>query len=166
MTDKSTTDKSMIDKSKTEKLKTEKSTTDKPATTRSVVIERELPHPPEKVWRALTEGPLIKQWLMENDFQPAVGHRFNFRSTPVPNWDGVIACEVLALEPNKKLTYTWATMGQESVVLFTLAATSSGTLVRMEQSGFGSDQDRAYKGAQYGWQKFIGNLERVVAGLQ
>ena len=136
------------------------------AATRSVVIEKELPHPPEKVWRALTEGVLIKEWLMDNDFQPVVGHKFNFRSTPVPNWNGVIDCEVLVVEPNKKLSYTWGTLGQESVVVWTLVATSGGTLVRMEQSGFGHNQEAAYKGATYGWKKFMGGLERVVAGLQ
>jgi uncharacterized protein YndB with AHSA1/START domain len=141
--------------------------TDKPmTTTRSLVIERELPHPPEKVWRALTQGPLIKEWLMDNDFQPVVGHKFNFRSTPVPNWNGVIDCEVLVIEPNKKLSYTWGTMGMGSEVVWTLVPTYGGTLVRMEQSGFGPDQEAAYKGATYGWKKFIGNLERVVAGLQ
>jgi uncharacterized protein YndB with AHSA1/START domain len=134
-------------------------------TTRSLVIEREMPYPPEKIWRALTEGPLIKEWLMDNDFQPAVSHKFNFRSTPVPNWNGIIDCEVLVVEPNKRLSYSWGTMGMESVVAWTLVPTSGGTLLRMEQSGFGSDQDAAYKGASYGWQKFIGGLERVVAGM-
>ena len=62
------------------------------APTRTLVIEREMPHPPEKIWRALTEGQLIEQWLMKNDFQPVVGHRFQFRSTPVPNWNGIIDC--------------------------------------------------------------------------
>ena len=135
-------------------------------TTRSLVIERELPHPPEKVWRALTQGPLIKEWLMDNDFQPVVGHKFNFRSTPMPNWNGVIDCEVLVVEPNKKLSYSWGSLGLGSVVVWTLVATSGGTLVRMEQSGFGPDQEANYKGANYGWRKFIDNLERVVAGLQ
>ena len=135
-------------------------------TTRSLVIEKELPHPLEKVWRALTQGPLIKEWLMDNDLQPVVGHRFNFRSTPMPNWNGVIDCKVLVVEPNKKLSYSWNSLGLESVVVWTLAATSGRTLVRMEQSGFRSDQKAAYNGAKYGWQRFIGNLERVVAGLQ
>jgi uncharacterized protein YndB with AHSA1/START domain len=135
-------------------------------TTRSLVIEREMPYPPEKIWRALTEGPLIKEWLMDNDFQPVVGHGFSFRSTPVPNWDGVIDSEVLVVEPSKKLSYTWGTMGMESVVVWTLVPTSGGTLLRMEQSGFGSDQDAAYKGATYGWNKFISNMERVVGGLE
>jgi uncharacterized protein YndB with AHSA1/START domain len=135
-------------------------------TTRSLVIEKELPHPPEKIWRALTQGPLVKEWLMDNDLQPVVGHRFNFRSTPMPNWNGVIDCEVLVVEPNKKLSYSWNSLGLESVVVWTLVATGSGTLVRMEQSGFRPDQEANYKGANYGWQKFFGGLERVVAGLQ
>ena len=138
----------------------------KPEATRSVVVERELPHPPEKIWRALTQSSLMEEWLMKNDFQPVVGHRFNFRSTPVPNWDGVIACEVLVLEPNSRLSYSWGTMSMVSVVAWTLTPTTGGTHVRMEQTGFRSEQDAAYKGATYGWTKFIGNMERVVGGLE
>jgi uncharacterized protein YndB with AHSA1/START domain len=135
------------------------------AATRSLVIEKEFLHPPQKIWRALTQGSLIKEWLMENDFQPVVGHRFKFRSKPAPNWDGVIDSEVLVVEPNKKLSYTWGSMGLVTVVVWTLSATSDGTLVRMEQSGFRADQDANYQGANYGWRKFIGNLERSVAEL-
>ena len=134
--------------------------------TRSVVIEKELPHSLEKVWRALTQGPLIKEWMMDNDFQPVVGHRFQFRSTPVPNWNGIIDSQVLVVEPNAKLSYSWGSMGLESVVVWTLTATEGGTLVRMEQSGFGPDQDFAYKGATYAWKNFVARLEQVVAGLQ
>jgi len=125
-----------------------------------------MPHPPEKIWRALTEGPLIKEWLMDNDFQPVVGHSFQFRSTPVPNWNGLIDSKVLVVEPNKKLSYSWGSLGLESAVTWTLTPTDAGTHVRMEQTGFGADQDAAYKGANYGWQKFIGGLDRVVAGLE
>jgi uncharacterized protein YndB with AHSA1/START domain len=135
------------------------------SSTRSVVIEKELPHPPEKIWRALTQGPLIKEWLMENDFQPVVGHSFTLRSTPMPNWNGVIDCEVLVVEPYKKLSYSWGALGVGSVVVFTLDAIKGGTLVRMEQSGFRPDQEANYQGAIYGWRKFIGGLERVVGGL-
>jgi uncharacterized protein YndB with AHSA1/START domain len=135
-------------------------------TTRSLVIEREMPHPAEKIWRALTQSELMKEWLMENDFQLIVGQKFQFRATPMPNWNGVIDCEVLAVEPNKKLSYSWNSMGLESVIVWTLVATSGGTRVRMEQSGFRPDQEANYKGANYGWQNFIGNIERVVAGLQ
>jgi uncharacterized protein YndB with AHSA1/START domain len=135
-------------------------------TTRTLVIEREMPHPPEKIWRALTQSPLIGEWLMTNDFQPVVGHQFQFRSTPMPNWNGVIDSKVLAVEPHSRLSYSWASMGLESVVIWTLTPTTSGTHVRMEQSGFPSDGDAYYKGASYGWQNFIGNLERVVGGLK
>lgn len=134
--------------------------------TRTLVIERELHHAPEKIWRALTQGALIKEWMMDNDFQPVVGHKFSFRSTPVPNWDGIIDSEVLAVEPEQKLSYSWEAMGLKSVVVWTLAPAGTGTLLRMEHSGFGSDQDAAYKGANYGWQKFIGNLDRVAGGLR
>ena len=133
--------------------------------TQTLVIERDMPHAPEKIWRALTQGPLIEEWLMANDFQPVVGHAFKFRSKPVPGWDGIIDAEVLNVEPNKTLSYTWGSMGLKTIVLWTLRATKSGTLLRMEQSGFRSDSDASYKGATYGWQKFIGNLENVVAKL-
>jgi uncharacterized protein YndB with AHSA1/START domain len=84
----------------------------------------------------------------------------------MPNWNGIIDSEVLVVEPHKTLSYSWNSMGLESVVVWTLVATSGGTLVRMEQSGFRPDQEANYQGANYGWQKFIGGLERVVAGLQ
>lgn len=134
-------------------------------TTRSVVVEREMAHPPEKIWRALTQGELIKEWLMENDFQPSVGRKFRLRAAPFGKWDGVIDCEVLVVEPNQQLSYTWTTLGLESVVAWTLTPTKTGTLVRIEQSGFRPDQEPNFKGARYGWNKFIGNLDRVVARL-
>lgn len=134
-------------------------------TTRTLVIEKELPYQPEKIWRALTQGALMKEWLMDNDFEPVVGHKCRFRTTPKPNWDGVIESEVLVIEPNKKLSYSWGSLGLETVVVWTLAPTQAGTLLRMEQSGFRPDQEFAYKGANYGWQRFISALERVVAGL-
>lgn len=133
-------------------------------TNRSVVIERSFAHPPEKLWRALTESALLAQWLMKNDFSPEVGKSFQFRAEPVANWNGVIDCEVLAIEPQRKLSYTWGSMGLGSVVLFTLTPEEGGTRLRMEQSGFREDQEAAFRGAQYGWQKFLGQLDQVLAG--
>ena len=138
------------------------------ADTRSLVIEKEFAYPPEKVWRALTEGELMREWLLENDFEPVVGHAFTFR-TEVPaaagmDWDGVIESEVLEIERHKKLSYSWNALGLVSVVSWTLTATAGGTLVRMEQTGFRPDQKAAYHGANYGWQKFMGGLERVLSG--
>jgi uncharacterized protein YndB with AHSA1/START domain len=125
--------------------------------TRSVVIERDVPFPPDKIWRALTQPQLIEEWLMKNDFTPVVDHRFSFRA----DW-GSVDCQVLAVEPNTTLSYTWAAYGLESVVTWTLTPTTTGTHLRMEQSGFGPEQEQAYKGAQYGWQKFLASLEQVV----
>lgn len=128
--------------------------------TRSVVLEREIAHPPAKVWRALTQGHLIAEWLMQNDFQPVVDHRFSLRA----DW-GAVDGKVLAVEPNKSLSYTWAAMGLESVVTWTLTPTGTGTHLRMEQSGFRPDQEQAYQGAKYGWAKFLENLDQVVGRL-
>jgi uncharacterized protein YndB with AHSA1/START domain len=135
------------------------------APTPTVVIEREMSHAPEKIWRALTEASLINQWLMSNDFEPVVGHQFNLRATPVPGWSGVIECEVLVVEPNVRLSYSWGTLGLKNVVTWTLTPTAIGTRVRMEHSGFPSEESASYKGAKYGWQKFIGKLEDVVGGM-
>lgn len=137
-----------------------------PESTRTLVIEREFAHSSEKLWRALTENKLIAQWLLKNDFEPAVGSKFTFRSDPVPNWDGVIHCEVLIVDPMKRLSYSWSTMGLDSVVLFTLTPAEGGTHLRMEHSGFRPDQQQAYGGAKYGWQRFFDGLERLLdAGL-
>jgi uncharacterized protein YndB with AHSA1/START domain len=136
------------------------------AATRAVVVEREMPHPPEKVWRAITQGPLIEEWLMKNDFQPVVGHRFTFRATPMPHWNGVVDCEVLVVEPNERLSYSWnAAGGLRTVVTWTLTAVKGGTQVRMEQSGFRPQDEANYQGARHGWQRLIAGLERVAAAL-
>ena len=126
--------------------------------TLSVVVEREFPFPPEKLWRALTQPHLIEEWLMKNDFKPVVGHRFDLRA----DW-GVVDCQVLAVEPNKTLSYTWGAFDLKSVVTWTLTPTSMGTHLRMEQSGFRPDQTQAHGGAKAGWQQFFAKLEQVLA---
>jgi uncharacterized protein YndB with AHSA1/START domain len=123
-----------------------------------VVVEREIPFPPEKIWRALTQPHLVEEWLMKNDFKPVVGHHFNLRA----DW-GVVDCQVLAVDQNKTLSYTWGALGLESVVTWTLTPTSTGTQLRMEQSGFRPDQQQYYQGAKYGWQQFFAALEQVLA---
>ena len=130
--------------------------------TRSVVIEKTFAHPPEKVWRALTEPALLGQWLLGNDFFPEMGRNFQLRNEPVGGWDGVIDCTVLALDPPHHLAYSWRTFGHTSVVEFTLTPADGGTHLRMEHSGFRTDQQAAYRGAQDGWQRFLGNLGRLL----
>ena len=128
--------------------------------TLSVVVEREIPYPPEKIWRALTQPHLIEEWLMKNDFKPVVGHRFDLRA----DW-GVVGCQVLAVEPNQTLSYTWDAYDLKSVVTWTLTPTSTGTHLRMEQSGFRPDQPQYYQGAKGGWPRFFGALEQVLARI-
>jgi uncharacterized protein YndB with AHSA1/START domain len=136
--------------------------------TRSVVVERDIAHPPEKLWRALTQPHLITEWLMRNDdFQPAVGKTFRLSG----DWGGV-DCEVLTVEPGKALIYTWnhphddPAYDLRSVVAFTLTPTATGTLLRMEQTGFRPEQKQAFGGARHGWQEHFTNLERVLAGME
>jgi uncharacterized protein YndB with AHSA1/START domain len=130
--------------------------------TRSVIVEREVAYPPEKLWRALTQPHLIEEWLMKTDFKPVAGHRFNLRKDPKPEVSVVVDCEVIKVEPNKTLSYTWNAFGLESVVTFTLTPTETGTLLRMEQSGFRPDQQAAFKGAKASWPQFLKALEDVL----
>jgi uncharacterized protein YndB with AHSA1/START domain len=143
--------------------------------TRSIVIERRLAHPADKVWRVLTEGPLLAQWLMANDFRPEVGHRFTFKAEPMGDWDGTVQCEVLACEPSRLLRYSWVggsasnkTYGSrlDSTVTFTLTPVEGGTHLKMEHAGFRSpDNDAAYDVMGSGWGRIAQGIERVLATL-
>jgi uncharacterized protein YndB with AHSA1/START domain len=132
--------------------------TDAAAETRTVIVEREIPHAPEKVWRALTQAQLIEEWLMKTDFQPVADHKFTLRC----DW-GSVDCQVIKIQPQTTLSYSWAAHGLQSVVTWTLTPTSKGTTLRMEQSGFRADQEQAYRGATMGWGNFFAKLEHVLA---
>jgi uncharacterized protein YndB with AHSA1/START domain len=134
--------------------------------TRSIAVERVVPHPPEKIWRAPTQSALIAQWLMKNDFQPTVGHRFTFHATPAPGWKGVTNCEVVTVEAPHRLVYRWgdgteSESGLKTVITWTLTVQSGGKLVRMEQSGFRPQDEAGFKGS--GWPRVLERLERMVA---
>ncbi|MGV3489924.1 MAG: SRPBCC family protein [Devosia sp.] len=135
---------------------------------RTVVVERDIPYPAEKIWRALTQPHLMAEWLMRNDFAPKVGHKFDFST----DWGGVLNCEVLEVEPHSSLSYTWnfdhddPDYGLKSVVTFTLSPSARGTLLRVEQAGFRPGQKAAFGGAHAGWKEFLGKLEGVLGRVE
>lgn len=124
---------------------------------RRIILERTLPHPPEKIWRALTQPHLLEEWLMKTDFRPDVGEGFSFSA----EW-GAVRGQVLEAEPHRSLSYTWGDDNLKSVVTWTLTETETGTHLRLEQTGFREDQPRYLMGAKAGWPRFLDNLEQVL----
>jgi uncharacterized protein YndB with AHSA1/START domain len=102
----------------------------------------------------------------EERLSARAGPQFTLRSTPMPNWDGIINCEVLVVDPPKTLAYTWSSLGVATKVTMTLTPTASGVTLRVEQSGFPAGGDQYVQGATYGWQRFIGNLERLLGSAK
>jgi uncharacterized protein YndB with AHSA1/START domain len=134
--------------------------------TKSIIVERTMPHSPEKIWRALTQSPMIAEWLMQNDFKPAVGHKFQFQAKPVPGWKGITNCEVLEVDEPRKLVYSWgdgteSESGLKTKVTWTLTPTSNGTLVRMEHSGFRPQDEGGYQAMGGGWPRIVERLEQI-----
>jgi uncharacterized protein YndB with AHSA1/START domain len=137
------------------------------AETGSVVIERVFPHAPAKVWRALTDGDLMARWLMPNDFRPEVGHRFTFRGQPAGRWDGIVDCEVLEIEPLKRLVIRWSVgagaPGQlVTTIVYTLASEGDGARLRLVQSGFTPEQENNRRGAEFGLARMLDNLAALL----
>jgi uncharacterized protein YndB with AHSA1/START domain len=140
--------------------------------TQSIIVEYDLPEAPKKVWRALTDPKLLEAWLMPNDIQPVVGHRFNFRAQPVPGWDGTVYCEILEVVPEKRLVYSWRGGSRkldgyghevDTVVTWELTLTANGgTRLRLEHSGFDPDSF-AFKMMGQGWRGKI--AERITQAL-
>ena len=132
----------------------------------SVALEFDLPHPPEKVWRALTEPALLAEWLLPViDLRLERGAAFTFRTQPYPGWDGTVSCRFVEIEPLRKLSYTWSVPFLETVVTFTLAPTASGTHLSIVQTGFTTAQKREFGGARYGWKMMGGKLVDLLARI-
>jgi len=132
-----------------------------------ILRELYLPHPPQDVWRALTESEAMAEWLMPNDFEARVGHRFTLRSQPKPHagLDGLIHCEVLECDAPARLAYSWAAAGVDTRVSYRLEPEGEGTRLFFEQSGFDFSQPRgrtARRGAEYVWGRMLGALEGVL----
>ena len=136
------------------------------AETQSISREYDLPHPPARVWRALTEPERLARWLMSNDMRPLVGQSFTFKDKPMPWWDGIVHGEVLEIDLQKRLRYSWRAGALDTVVTWTLTPTpSGGTRLALEHSGFRPDNASAFDGASKGWQRMVGErLREVLAG--
>jgi uncharacterized protein YndB with AHSA1/START domain len=137
-----------------------------PAQTEAIAFEFDLPHSPEKVWRALTDPVLLAEWLLPVvDLALEPGAAFTFRRQPLPGWDGIVHCRIIEIEAQRKLSYTWVVgdMGLDTVVTFTLAPTASGTRLSLVQSGFRPDQKQNFGGARYGWRMMGGKLVTLLA---
>ncbi|HZF67913.1 MAG TPA: SRPBCC domain-containing protein [Gemmatirosa sp.] len=123
----------------------------------------DLPHPPAKVWRALTDPALLAEWLLPVvGLELVPGAAFTFRAQAYPGWDGTVSCRMLEIEPERTLRYTWSVPFLETVVTFTLAPTASGTRLSVMQSGFTPDQKREFGGARYGWTMMGGKLTTLL----
>ena len=134
--------------------------------TGSIAFEFDLPHPPQKVWRALTDPVLLAEWLLPvTDLTLEPGTEFTFRTQPYPGWDGTVNCRLLEIDAHRKLSYTWSVPFLDTVVTFTLTPTASGTRLSLVQSGFKPDQKRESGGARYGWkmmgEKLVDLLARI-----
>ncbi len=142
----------------------------------AIVVEKVLPYSAETIWHALTQAELIAKWLMPNDFVPEVGHRFNFRTRPIGNFDGVVQCEVLACEPPRLLRYSWCggsdsdpTKGSrlDTEVTWTLTPVAGGTHVRMEHDGFVLPKDAvAHEAMKPGWGRVLDRIAGLVSEPQ
>ncbi|WP_339230972.1 SRPBCC family protein [Oceanobacillus sp. FSL K6-2867] len=120
----------------------------------------------EEVWKALTDSEMLAKWIWENDFKPIVGHKFQFRAEPNKWWNGIVDCEVLEVKEPHKLSYTWASQGENTTVTWTLKEGSDGTTnLHFEQVGF-SEETKATKGAIegaiYSWTKMGEQLGNVL----
>jgi len=138
-----------------------------PAQTESIALEFDLQHPLERVWLALTDPVLLREWLLpivDLELQP--GSAFSFKTEPHPGWDGIVNCRVLEIQAHQKLSYTWVVGDMlDTVVTFTLTPTTSGTRLSLVHSGFKPDQKQALGGARYGWKMMGGKLVDLLARI-
>lgn len=142
---------------------------------KTITVEYDLPYPPARVWRALTEPKLLEAWLMANDIAPVVGHRFTMQTRPMGTWDGVVQCEVLKVETAKRLVFSWKGgakdnpgYGQplDTVLTLTLTEKPGGTLLLLEHSGFTDGNEFAFTAMSSGWKSHGGErLKSVLASL-
>ena len=138
-----------------------------------IELDEFLHHAPEKVWRALTTPSLMSQWLMENNFEAVVGHRFSMKGIPVPavGFTGLVDSEVLVVDPPHVLSIS----GQDGVngnalrstVTWTLVPQGAGTRLFLRHEGFDASdpsQAIAHRIMGGGWRSQV--LTRLVTVLE
>ena len=134
--------------------------------TESIAFEFDLPHAPEKVWRALTDPALLGEWLLPViDLRLEPGAAFMFKAPPQPDWDGFVNCRLLEVEAKRKLSYAWVAGDMDTVVTFTLTPTPSGTRLSLVHSGFKPTQKPNFAGARYGWNQMGGKLVNLLGSM-
>ncbi|MCW2638281.1 MAG: Activator of Hsp90 ATPase 1 family protein [Dactylosporangium sp.] len=107
-------------------------------------IVRDYPHPPAKIWRAVTDPALIPLWTSTGQggrpegFSTTVGTRFQFVAKPQPGWRGIVDCEVLEAREPSLLRYSWVgdENGDTTYVTYRLEPHAGGTRFTYEHTGF------------------------------
>ena len=138
-----------------------------------IIVDEVFPHAPDTIWKTLTSADLMSRWLgmVPSGFEPVVGNRFTYRTTPAGEWDGTIQCEVLEVIPNERFVYSWRG-GHESnigygapldtLVTFTLEKTDGGTRMHVVHSGFVLPRNEtAYRGMSGGWMKVVPRIGEI-----
>ena len=150
---------------------------------RTIHLKQVLPYPPEVVWRTLTDADLLGKWFMQNDIKPILGHEFTFRMAPQKGWDGITYCEVIAVEPEKHIAYTYRGKASgektlacagihsetadkaakgifaelDTILSFTLEPTCGGTILKLQHSGYkGLKMAIISLVMRMGWKKQLG----------
>ena len=140
---------------------------------RAIVVDAVFPHAPEIIWKTLTSSDLMGRWLRmaPSNFEPIVGSRFTYQTSPAGAWSGVIECEVLEVVPNKIFAYSWkgghegnAGYGSplDTIVTFTLEEVEGGTRLRLVHSGFVLPKnDTAFRNMSGGWSKVVPSIGAI-----
>jgi uncharacterized protein YndB with AHSA1/START domain len=140
--------------------------------TKTLRKEAFYPHPVEDVWTALTEPRALAEWLMPNNFEPVVGHVFRFHVDPMPGFSGISECEVLEVEPPRRLVYTWTVLPKRQdaprpapmTLVWTLEPAPGGTHLVLEQRGLESLSLWWRFSMKTGWGRMLRTLLPKVLG--
>jgi uncharacterized protein YndB with AHSA1/START domain len=124
----------------------------------NVLYEVRFAHPVERVWNAIADRDALAQWLMPNDFEPRVGHRFHFDAGP-PR--GLVDAEVLELDPPRRIRLRWMIDGVATTVTITLRGDGDGTIVHLEHADLPTDPRPKFDS---GWVEKLDDLAMVLEG--